>query len=81
MSENKNGRHDGVRYAIEVYICSDATGHEACIRIGAAVPLPAVKPSINPVELLSTFGHSLPDIAPDWRFMTDAEIADYRSGG
>jgi hypothetical protein len=68
----------GVRYAVEVYICSDETGIEACVRIAFSHPVLEIKPDLDPRSLLASFGNGLPDVAADWRFMTEEEIDDYR---
>jgi hypothetical protein len=38
-----DGRHDGVRYAIEAYITSDSTELETMVRLGSPTPIPPVK--------------------------------------
>lgn len=72
-------RRPGVRHVIEVYFFSDETGLEACVRITSPVPLPVTNETMTPAKLLAHFGHGIPEVETDWRFMTDEEIAEYRN--
>lgn len=74
---------DGIECALVFYMSSDSTGLTAKIVLGGMKIYPGeLSPNPDPIALADLYKPGLSDAlrraAPDWRFMTPAEVLKYK---
>ncbi|MGU3384453.1 hypothetical protein ACLBYG_08095 [Methylobacterium sp. D53M] len=83
MTEPRDRLPEGCECRLDFYLTSDSNGMEIKVGIGGLPIIPSFKDQApDALKLIASLGAAvepLANLAQDWRFMTRAEIADYKS--
>jgi hypothetical protein len=72
---------DGCECRLDFYLTSDSTGLEVKLGLGGMTSIPDTiepAPAMKLVQSLGVAVAPLEEMADDWRFMSRAEIAEYK---